>query len=98
VEIHKNMTHEEMNRKLNSGDAFNHSVQRFLSSYLLSKNIKFEILSRVRMTIDGAWTGDCCLAAGVPCCSNCGWIILWPIDPLLSGDSVNNDRFWVTAR
>jgi hypothetical protein len=25
-------------------------------------------------------------------------IILWRIDPLLSGDSVNNGRFWATAR
>jgi hypothetical protein len=25
-------------------------------------------------------------------------IILWRIDPLLSGDSVYNDRFWATAR
>jgi hypothetical protein len=24
--------------------------------------------------------------------------VLWRIDPLLSGDSVNNDRFWATAR
>jgi hypothetical protein len=24
--------------------------------------------------------------------------VLWCIDPLLSGDSVNNDRFWETAR
>jgi hypothetical protein len=23
--------------------------------------------------------------------------ILWRIDPVLSGDSVNNDRFWATA-
>jgi hypothetical protein len=22
--------------------------------------------------------------------------LLWPIDPLLSGDSVNSDRFWAT--
>jgi hypothetical protein len=25
-------------------------------------------------------------------------IILWRIDPLLIGDSVNSGRFWVTAR
>jgi hypothetical protein len=25
------------------------------------------------------------------------WYILWHIDPLLRGDSVNNDFFWATA-
>jgi hypothetical protein len=25
-------------------------------------------------------------------------MILWRLDPLLSGDSVKNDRFWATAR
>jgi hypothetical protein len=25
-------------------------------------------------------------------------IITWHVDPLLSGDSVNSDRFWATAR
>jgi hypothetical protein len=25
------------------------------------------------------------------------FLILWPIDPLLNGDSVNSDRFWAMA-
>jgi hypothetical protein len=27
-----------------------------------------------------------------------GFNVLWRIDPLLSSDSVNNDRFWATSR
>jgi hypothetical protein len=36
----ENMIQEEMKRRLNSGNAWYHSVQNLLSSCLLSKNVK----------------------------------------------------------
>jgi hypothetical protein len=36
----ENLIHEEIKRRLNSGNACYHSVQNLLSSRLLSKNIK----------------------------------------------------------
>jgi hypothetical protein len=39
----QNLTQEEIKRRLNSGSACYHSVQNFLSSCLLSKNIKIRI-------------------------------------------------------
>jgi len=39
----KDYAQEEIKRKLNSGNACYHSVQNFLSSNLLSKNIKTKI-------------------------------------------------------
>jgi hypothetical protein len=39
----QNLIHEEINKRLNSGNACYHSVQKFLSSGLLSKNVKIII-------------------------------------------------------
>jgi hypothetical protein len=39
----QNLIQEEIKRRLNSGNACNHSVQNLLSSRLLSKNIKIRI-------------------------------------------------------
>jgi hypothetical protein len=39
----QNLIQEEMKRRLNSGNACYHSVQNFLSSCLLSKNLKIRI-------------------------------------------------------
>jgi hypothetical protein len=41
--INQNLIHEEIKRKLNSGNACYHSVQNLLSSHLLSENIKIII-------------------------------------------------------
>ncbi|PNF38698.1 hypothetical protein B7P43_G17524, partial [Cryptotermes secundus] len=41
----RNLIQEEIKRRLNSGNACYHSVQNFLSSRLLSKNIKIRIFS-----------------------------------------------------
>jgi sorting nexin-29 len=38
-----NLIQEEIKRRLNSGNAYYHSVQKLLSSYLLSKNLKIRI-------------------------------------------------------
>jgi hypothetical protein len=40
VQIFKNCIQEKIKRRLNSGNAFYHSVQKLLSSQLLSKNEK----------------------------------------------------------
>jgi hypothetical protein len=39
----QNLFHEEIKRRLNSGDACYHSVQNLLSSRLLSRNVKIRI-------------------------------------------------------
>jgi hypothetical protein len=39
----QNLIQQEIKRRLNSGNACYHSVQKLLSSSLLSKNIKFKI-------------------------------------------------------
>jgi hypothetical protein len=39
----QNLIHEEIRRRLNSGNACYHSVQNLLSSHLLSKNVKITI-------------------------------------------------------
>jgi hypothetical protein len=39
----KNFNQEEIKRKLNSGNAYYHSVQNLLSSHLLSKNKNLNI-------------------------------------------------------
>jgi hypothetical protein len=39
----QNCMHEEINSRLNSGNAYYHSVQNLLSSHLLSRNIKVKI-------------------------------------------------------
>jgi hypothetical protein len=38
----QNLIQEEINRRLNSGNACYHSVQNLLSSRVLSKNVKLE--------------------------------------------------------
>jgi hypothetical protein len=43
VLTHQNCMHEETKSRLNLGNACNHSVQSLLSSWLLSRNIKFKI-------------------------------------------------------
>jgi sorting nexin-29 len=39
----QNLIQEEIKRRLNSGNAFHHSIQNLLSSRLLSKNLKIRI-------------------------------------------------------
>jgi hypothetical protein len=39
----RNCTHEEINSRLNSANACDHSVQSLLSSRLLSRNVKVKI-------------------------------------------------------
>jgi hypothetical protein len=41
--INQNLIQEEIKRRLNSGNAYYHSVQNLLSSCLLSKNVKIRI-------------------------------------------------------
>jgi hypothetical protein len=43
----QNLVHEEIKRRLNSGNACYHSVQNLLSSLLLSKNIKMRICNTI---------------------------------------------------
>jgi hypothetical protein len=43
----QSLIHEEMKRRLNSGNACNHSIQNLLSSCLLSKNVKIKIFKTV---------------------------------------------------
>jgi hypothetical protein len=43
----KNLIQEESSRRLNSGNAFYHSVQKLLSSRLLSKNVKVRIYKTI---------------------------------------------------
>jgi hypothetical protein len=43
--------HEEINRRLNSGNACCHSVQGLLSSRLLSKNVKFKIYKTIILPV-----------------------------------------------
>jgi hypothetical protein len=43
----QNCMHKEINSRLNSGNACNHSVQRLLSSHLLSRNIKVKIYKTI---------------------------------------------------
>jgi hypothetical protein len=47
TETNRNLIHEEMKRRLNSGNACYHSVQKDLSLRLLSKNIKIIIYKTV---------------------------------------------------
>jgi hypothetical protein len=50
--------HEEIKSRLNLGNAFSHSVQNPLPSHQPSKNIKINILSCDRVTIDRVWIGN----------------------------------------
>jgi hypothetical protein len=43
----ENLIQEEIERRLNSGNACYHSVQNLLSSHLLSKNIKVRIYKTI---------------------------------------------------
>jgi hypothetical protein len=43
----QNCTHEEIKRRLNSGNACYHSVQNLLSSRLLPKNVKVKIYKTI---------------------------------------------------
>jgi hypothetical protein len=43
----QNLIQEEINKRLNSGNACHHSVQNLLSSCLLSKNVKFRIYKTI---------------------------------------------------
>jgi hypothetical protein len=47
----QNLIHEEIKRRLNSGSACYHSVQNFLSSRLLSKNVKIKIYKTIILPI-----------------------------------------------
>jgi hypothetical protein len=42
---------EEIKRRLNSGNAYYHSVQRLLSSHLLSKNLKIRIYKTIILPV-----------------------------------------------
>jgi hypothetical protein len=43
----RNLIQEEIKRRLNSGNAYYHSVQNLLSSRLLSKNVRIEICKAI---------------------------------------------------
>jgi hypothetical protein len=47
----QNHMHEEINSRLNSGNACYHSVQSLLSSHLLSGNLKVKIYKTVILTV-----------------------------------------------
>jgi hypothetical protein len=47
----QNLIHEEIKRRLNSGNACYHSVQNLLSSRLLSKNIKIRIYKSIIFSV-----------------------------------------------
>jgi hypothetical protein len=42
---------QEINRRLNSGNAYYHSVQNLLSSHLLSENIKIRIIKIIYLSV-----------------------------------------------
>jgi hypothetical protein len=47
----QDLIQEEINRRLNSGNACYHSVQNLLSSRLLSKNVKIRIYKSVILPV-----------------------------------------------
>jgi hypothetical protein len=47
----QNLIQEEFKRRLNSGNACYHSVQKLLSSRLLSKNIKIRIFKTIILPV-----------------------------------------------
>jgi hypothetical protein len=47
----QNLIQEEIKRRLNCGNACNHSVQNLLSSRLLSKNIKIRIYKTIILPV-----------------------------------------------
>jgi hypothetical protein len=48
---HQNLIQEEIKRRLNSGNAWYHSVQKLLSSRLLSNNVKFRIYKTIILPV-----------------------------------------------
>jgi hypothetical protein len=50
--IYQHLIHEEIKSRLNSGNAYYHSVQNLLSSHLLSKNTKIKIYETVILPAD----------------------------------------------
>jgi hypothetical protein len=50
-DANQNLIHEEIKRRLNSGNACYHSVQKLLSSRLLSKNIKIRIYKTIILPV-----------------------------------------------
>jgi len=51
----QNFTLEEIKSTLNSGNAYYHLVQNFLSSSLISKNIKIKIYRIIILPVDFLW-------------------------------------------
>jgi hypothetical protein len=49
--MNQNSMQEEINSKLKSGNACHHSVQNFLSSLLLSKNIKIKVYRTIILPV-----------------------------------------------
>jgi hypothetical protein len=49
--INQNLIHEEIKSRLNSGNGFYHSVQKMLSSRLLSKNLKIKIYINIMFPV-----------------------------------------------
>jgi hypothetical protein len=47
----QNCIHEDIKSRLNSGNACYHSVQRLLSSRLLSRNVKVKIYKTIILTL-----------------------------------------------
>jgi hypothetical protein len=47
----QNCMHEEITSRLNSGNACYHSVQSFLSSHLLSRNVKVKIYKTIILPV-----------------------------------------------
>jgi hypothetical protein len=55
AETNLNLIQEEINRRLNSGNACYHSVQNLLSSHLLSKNVKIKIYKCIIFACGSVW-------------------------------------------
>jgi hypothetical protein len=51
TQTEQNCMHEEINRRLNSGNACYHSVQSLLSSLLLSRNVKVKIYRNIILLV-----------------------------------------------
>jgi hypothetical protein len=51
----QNCIHEEVKSKLNSGNACYHSIQNFLSSRLLSRNVKVKIYKTIILPVVLYW-------------------------------------------
>jgi hypothetical protein len=51
----QNLIQEEIKRRLNSGNACYHSVQNFLTSQLLSKNLKIRIYKTIIFACGFVW-------------------------------------------